>query len=105
MILDLVTDDLDIQWPLWQKIAYLLFALHKKAVEDEKYFAIFIDEMPLSFFEKQDYEDILISWQSYYPQIYLFLSISPSGRYLKEPVEVNFRHSDKVFATQLLTRH
>ena len=81
--------------------------VQKKAEDEEQetYFAIFIDEMPLSFFEEEDYEDLLASWQSKYPKVYLFMSISPSGRDLAKLVEVDFHNKDKIFARKLLTRH
>ena len=79
--------------------------LQNKAEQHKKHFAVFIDEMPLAFFEGQDYEDLLVSWQNKYPQVYLFLSISPSGRALVLPVELIFQRQDKIYSKQLLTRH
>ena len=93
------------QWPIRRKLFQLIRGAQKKAEEQKKCFAIFIDEMPLYFFENQDYEDLLISWNTTYPRVFLFLSISPSGRYLYDPIEVIFKRQDKIFARQLLTRH
>ena len=97
--------EFDVQWAIRKKVECLIMKLQKKAEQHKKHFAVFIDEMPLSFFEGQDYEDLLVTWQIKYPQVYLFLAISPSGRALVQPVELIFQCKEKVYAKQLLTRH
>ena len=91
---------------LKQKFEDLISAIHEKAEQDKKIFAILIDEMPPSFFETcAEYEEFFQHLQNEYPLVYIFMAISPSGRNLTQPIKVKFKDDRKIFAKQLRTRH
>ena len=89
-----------------EKLEQLLKALQNKAEIEDKYYAVFIDEMPPEFFEEcPDYEEFLEDLQSKHPRIVLFLAISPSGRNLTKPLQIKFLNKGKIFVKHLRTRH
>lgn len=61
--------------------------------------------MPPDFFEEHpDYEAFFNYLQKTYPQVYVFIAVSPSGRNLTKPLEFIFE-DNKVYTKQLRTRH
>ena len=88
------------------KLDKLLNAIQNEAEKNDEYFSVFIDEMPPAFFENcPDYNQFLDYLHDKYSRVYLFIAISPSGRNLTRPLELQFGKSDKIYARQLRTRH
>ena len=88
-----------------KKFDQLIKSIQKAAEVKAKSFAIFIDELPPSFFEIcPDYQRLFSDLQAKCPLVHVFLAISPSGRNLSQPIAIQFE-DDKVFAKQLRTRH
>ena len=89
-----------------QKFEELVKAIQEKAEQCKTMFAILIDEMPPSFFENcVEYEEFFDYLQNEYPLVHVFMAISPSGRNLSRPIEMEFKDDNKIFAKQLRTRH
>ena len=89
-----------------KKFEELIKSVQIRAEKDEKCIAMLIDEMPLSFFEEcQEYKEFFHHLQVEYPLVYVFMAISPSGRNISKPINIQFESNDKVFAKQLRSRH
>ena len=99
--------DYNDKWPTSKKFEELLKAIDEVAKRMNKRFAVFIDEMPPSFFEEfPQYEIFFKSLHEKYSMVYVFMAISPSGRNLTMPIEIKFGDGEsKIFCKQLRSRH
>ena len=90
-----------------KKFEELLIAIQKKAEGTNKRFAVFIDEMPPSFFEEcPEYEQFFQSLHVNCPLVHVFMAIGPSGKNLNQPIYVKLDNDDnKIFFKQLRSRH
>ena len=96
----------DDQWSIMQKFEELIKSFQKKAEQENKIIAIFIDEMPPSFFEEcPKYEEFFLHLQAECPLVHVLLAISPSGRNMTKSIVINFKHTGKIFVKQLRSRH
>ena len=94
------------QWSIKKKFEELIKSVQKRAEQENKYIALFIDEMPLSFFEEcKEYNGFFQYLHAKYPLVHVFMAISPSGRNLAEPIDIQLEDNDKIFAKQLRSRH
>ena len=94
-------------WPMKKKLEELMKALQEKAEETNKEFAVFIDEMPPSFFEENpDNKSFFKALHDEYHSVHVFMAISPSGKNLTKAIDVKFGDGDnKIFCRQLRSRH
>ena len=89
-----------------QKLELLLQAIQNQAETEDKYYAVFIDEMPPEFFEEcPKYEEFLTNLRNNHTRVILLMAVCPSGRNLTQPYQIEFRSKSKIFAKQLRTRH
>ena len=103
-ILETITNH-DDQWSIKQKFEKLITAIQKRAEQEKKIYAVFIDEMPPSFFEScPQYEKYFEALLADCTLVHVFMAISPSGRNLTNPIDVKF-FGNQIFAKQLRTRH
>ena len=105
-------DDFDDKWSIKEKLEKLIKSLHQRAKNvkrkktQPKHVALFIDEMPPSFFESNpDYEKIFADLHNAFPLVYVFMAISPSGKDLTKALDIKFDAKGKIFAKQLRSRH
>lgn len=96
----------DGKWSFKKKFESLLKEIQKQAEIDSKHFVIFIDEIPPEFFEScSEYDSTLNQLHDECSLIHVFMAISPIGRHLTMPLQLNFSDGNKVFVQQLQTRH
>ena len=96
----------DGKWSFKKKFESLLKEIQKQAEIDSKHFVIFIDEIPPEFFEScSEYDSTLNQLHDECSLVHVFMAISPIGRHLTMPLQLNFSDGNKVFVQQLQTRH
>ena len=88
-----------------QKFEKLIKSIQKRAEQEDKSYAVFVDEMPPLFFEScPQYEKFFQTLLAECPLVHIFMAISPSGRNLTQPIDVKFV-GNQFYVKQLRTRH